>query len=161
MPDVSERLVVHCPDHEASHYLAAFVAEHQVGGGTMRIGLRLPISMLADRQMRIEHGVIATLISAVMDRDPHPTYSVTWLPNGDGPSREFAGALAVEQSPHDDCFDLILKRTLRTGQRVVRCARPSDHARVGRATCARSRIMSRTRAPITQRRTLATARGRH
>jgi hypothetical protein len=45
MTQISERLVVHCPDHEASHYVAAFVAEHRAGDGTVRIALRLPISV--------------------------------------------------------------------------------------------------------------------
>jgi hypothetical protein len=108
MPDVRERRVVHCPDHEASHYLASFVAEHQVGDGSVRIALGLPISIVADRRIRIERRVIAKLYPLEWIGDPHPSYAVTWLPNGDGPAPKFAGALAVEQSPRDDCFGLIL-----------------------------------------------------
>jgi hypothetical protein len=108
MTDFCERLVVHCPDQDASHYLAAFVAEHQVGDGTMRIALRLAIGRSADRRSLIERPVVATLYSLQSINDPHPTYSITWLPKGDGPSPEFAGALAVESSLQDDCFSLIL-----------------------------------------------------
>ena len=61
MSDISERLVVHCPDREASRHLAAFVAEHNVGDGTLRIALRLPNSMFADRRALIERRVVATL----------------------------------------------------------------------------------------------------
>jgi hypothetical protein len=60
MTDVTERLVVHCPDHEASHYLTAFVADHQAGDGTVCIALRLRTSTLADRRPPIERRVIWT-----------------------------------------------------------------------------------------------------
>jgi hypothetical protein len=82
MTDVSERLVIHCPDHEASHYLTAFVADHQAGDGTVCIALRLPTSRLADRRPLIERCVIATLYPLKSSGDPHPAYSVTWLPKG-------------------------------------------------------------------------------
>lgn len=108
MTHICERLVVHCPDQDASRYLAAFVAEHQVGDGSVHIALRPAIVMSADRRSLIERRVVATLNSLQSINDPHPTYSVTWLPKGDGPSPEFAGALAVESSPQDDCFSLIL-----------------------------------------------------
>jgi hypothetical protein len=108
MTQISERLVVHCPDHEASQYVAAFVAEHRAGDGTVHIPLRLPIVMSEDRRAPIERFVIATLYSLQSVGDRHPTYSITWLPKGDGPSPEFAGELAVEKSPRDDCFGLIL-----------------------------------------------------
>ena len=42
MSDISERLVVHCPDQEASQHLAAFINEHQAGDGRVRVPLRLP-----------------------------------------------------------------------------------------------------------------------
>src|ERR1035438_7504667 len=38
--DSGERRVVNCPNHKASQYLAAFVAEHQIGDGTVHIALR-------------------------------------------------------------------------------------------------------------------------
>ncbi len=44
--DICERRVVHCPEHEASHYLTAFVAEHQAGDGTVRLAFRLPSAYL-------------------------------------------------------------------------------------------------------------------
>ena len=50
--DICERRVVNCPNHKASQYLAAFVAEHQVGDGTVHIALRRPI--FADRRRLTE-----------------------------------------------------------------------------------------------------------
>ena len=108
MSDISERLVVHCPDREASRYLAHFIADHQVGDGTVRIALRLPIGLFTERRTLIERRVIATLYPLRSISDPHPTYSVTWAPRGGAPFPEFAGALAVVKSPHDDCFSLIV-----------------------------------------------------
>lgn len=108
MSDISERLVVHCPDREASRHLAAFIADHQVGDGTVRIALRLPIGVFADRRTLIERRVVATLYPLRSISDPHPTYSVTWSAKGGGPFPKFAGALAVEKAPHDDCFGLVV-----------------------------------------------------
>jgi hypothetical protein len=107
MTDVCERRVVHCPNHKASHYLAAFVADHQVDDGTVRIALRRPIRRFAHRRPLIERPVVATLSLQSMN-DLYPIYSVTWLPKGNGPSPEFAGTLAVEKCRRDDCFSLIL-----------------------------------------------------
>jgi hypothetical protein len=70
--------------------------------------VRLPISRQSDRRPMIEralHGIFRPL-NAIGDR--YPTYSVSWLPNGDGPSPEFVGALAVEPVAQDDSFGLIL-----------------------------------------------------
>jgi hypothetical protein len=108
MSDISERLVVHCPDREASRHLAAFIADHRVGDGTVRIALRLPISLFADRRTSIQRRVVATLYPLRSIEDPNPTYSVTWSPEGGGPFPGFAGALAVEKTPPDDCFGLVL-----------------------------------------------------
>jgi hypothetical protein len=74
----------------------------------MRVVLRLPVSMFADRRSLIERRVIATLFPLRSIDDPHPTYSVTWASKGGGPFPEFAGALAVEKSPSDDCFGLVV-----------------------------------------------------
>ena len=63
MTHICERLVVHCPDQDASRYLAAFVAEHQVGDGSVHIALRPAIVMSADRRSLIERRVVATLNS--------------------------------------------------------------------------------------------------
>lgn len=108
MSTISERLVVHCPDQEASRHLAAFIADHHVGDGRVRITLRLPVGMFADRRSLIERRVVATLYPLRSSSDRHPTYSVTWSPMGGGPFPEFSGALAVETSPTDDCFGLIV-----------------------------------------------------
>jgi hypothetical protein len=108
MSDISERLVVHCPDHEASRHLAAFVADHQTGDGTLQIALRLPIGIFADRRTLLERRVVATLYPLRSISDAHPTYSVTWSAKGGGPLPSFAGALAVEKVARDDCFGLML-----------------------------------------------------
>jgi hypothetical protein len=70
--------------------------------------LRLPTSRLVDRRPLIERRVTATLSPLKSSGDPYPTYSVTWLPKGDGPSPEFAGALAVEKTARDGYFGLIV-----------------------------------------------------
>jgi hypothetical protein len=108
MSDISERLVVHCPDHEASRHLAEFIAHHRDADGKVRIALRLPIGLFADRRSLLERRVIATLYPLRSISDPHPTYSVTWSPQGGGPLPDFAGALAVEKSPADECFVLVV-----------------------------------------------------
>ncbi len=107
MSDISERLVVHCPDNQASRHLADFIAEHAAGDGTIRIPLRLPIGVFADRRSLIERRVIATLYPLQSIADAHPTYSVTWSPRT-GLLPSFAGALAVEKHARDDCFGLVV-----------------------------------------------------
>src|SRR5450755_2570883 len=106
MTDICERRrVVHCPNHKASQYLAAFVADHQVGDGTLHIALRRPI--FADRRHLTERPVVATLSLQSAD-ELYPAYAINWLPKGDGPSPEFSGTLTVEKCRRDDCFSLIL-----------------------------------------------------
>jgi hypothetical protein len=104
MTDICERLVVNCPNHKASQYLAAFVAEYQVGDGTVHIALRRPI--FADRRLT-GRPVVATL-SLQSTGELYPSYAVSWLSKGVGPSPEFAGTLTVEKCRRDDCFGLIL-----------------------------------------------------
>jgi hypothetical protein len=108
MSDISERLVVHCPDREASHHLADFLATHATGDGTLCIALRLPMGVFADRRTLIERLIVATLYPLRSISDPHPTYSVTWSSKSGGPFPKFAGALAVEKRPNDDSFGLVL-----------------------------------------------------
>jgi hypothetical protein len=108
MADISERLIVHCPDREASRHLAACISEHHAADGTVRIPLRLPVTLFADRRTLIERRVIATLYPLQSISDPHPTYSVSWAPQGGGLFPDFCGALAVEKSAHDDCFGLLV-----------------------------------------------------
>jgi hypothetical protein len=108
MSDICERLVVHCPDREASQHLAAFIAEHHADDGTVRIPLRLPLTLFSDRRSLLERRVIATLYPLRSISDPHPTYSVAWSPKGGGPFPDFSGALAVAKSAADDAFELIV-----------------------------------------------------
>jgi hypothetical protein len=106
MTDMRERRVVQCPNRKASHYLAALVAGHQAGDGSVRSALRRPISRCAHRRPPIERPVVATL-TVQSTSDPYLTYSATWLPKGDGLSPKFA-ALAVEKCPQNDRSGLIL-----------------------------------------------------
>ena len=108
MTDICERRVVRRPEHEASHCLAAFVAERRGGDGTARITLRLPFKMFSTWEASIERRVIATIYPLHSLGDRYPTYSVSWSTQGAGPFPKFAGALAVEKLLRDDCFGLIL-----------------------------------------------------
>lgn len=108
MVDISERLIVHCPDLDASRHLAAFIGEHESADGSIRVPLRLPIGLFADRKSLIERRVMATLHPLQSIADPHPTYSVTWSSQAGAMFPEFAGALAVEKAPSDDCFGLLV-----------------------------------------------------
>lgn len=167
MSDISERLTVHCPDSEAAGHVAAFVAKHQTGDGTIRIPLRLPAGTFADRRSLAERRVIATLYPLHSTRDPHPTYSVTWAPQGGGAFPEFAGALAVEKGPRDACFGLMVSGhyeppavavgalfDVALGARIVRTvARDllhtiADHVHNAQAHCAAARA---GRGPLTNR----------
>ena len=100
--------MVHCPTLEASKYLAAFVADHTQSDGSVRMGLRLKIGKLLDRRPMGERPVFGTFYPLKAIGDRCPTYSVSWLPKGDGVSPEFAGALTVEEAAPDDYFRLVL-----------------------------------------------------
>jgi hypothetical protein len=95
MADIRERRVVHCPNPQASDYLAAFVADHQRGDDKARMPLT-------------ERSAVVTLCPLRSTGNLPPTYSVTWSPKGGGRSADFAGALAVVKSRGQDCFGLIL-----------------------------------------------------
>jgi hypothetical protein len=56
----------------------------------------------------LERRIVATLYPLRSISDPHPTYSVTWAPETNGPFPAFAGALAVERSACADRFGLIM-----------------------------------------------------
>ncbi len=108
MSDISQRLVVHCPDREASRHLTDFINTHRRADGRVRVALRLPIGLFHDRRALIERRVIATLEALRCVTDPNPTYSVTLSPEGNGPFPDFAGALAIDHSPSDDSFTLLV-----------------------------------------------------
>jgi len=108
MTNICERLVVHCPEREAAHRLAAFVAEHRDGDGFLSLPLRLPVTMFATWKVTFERRAVATVYSLSSAGDSHPTYSVTWSSGDGGPFPEFAGALAVERSLLLDRFSLVL-----------------------------------------------------
>jgi hypothetical protein len=108
LTDISERRVVLCPEREAAHHLAAFVAAHRAGDGSLNIALRLPLKVFAAWKLPFERRGVASFYALQSIGDRHPTYSVTWASKDRGPYPEFAGALAVETSPYRDCFGLIL-----------------------------------------------------
>jgi hypothetical protein len=108
MTDISERLVVRCPNHEASDYLAAFVADHIQGDGSVRMKMRLPISRHSDRRPLAERAVVGAFCPLKASGVGFPSYSLSWLTKGDGPSPEFTGTLAIGQLMQDDSFGLIL-----------------------------------------------------
>jgi hypothetical protein len=108
MNDISQRLVVHCPDRQGLQHLAAFISEHRLGDGRVRIALRLPVGIFGDRRALIERRVIATLYPLRSVADPHPTFSVSWSPEGSGPFPDFTGALAIDRSTDDDAFTLVV-----------------------------------------------------
>lgn len=109
MCEISERLIVHCPEGEASHHLAAFVAERRLGDGSLNIALHLPIGDLAAFKLPVERSGVASFYSLGSAADPRPTYSVSWTSAGGWPFPDFAGALAVEQIPLPHCFGLLLR----------------------------------------------------
>jgi hypothetical protein len=77
LSNISERLVVRCPVREASYFLAAFVADHQLMNGAVQIALSSPVSRFVDRRPPSERAVVATFYPLEAIGDPHPTYSVT------------------------------------------------------------------------------------
>jgi hypothetical protein len=108
MPDICERLVVHCAQHEAAQRLAAFVAEHRDVNGSLSIALRLPITMFAAWKVALEQRAVASFYSLSSAADSHPTYSIAWSSADGGAFPEFAGALAVERTLLRDRFSLVL-----------------------------------------------------
>jgi hypothetical protein len=108
MTDICERFVVHCPALDAPDYLAAFVADHKRRHGSAQTTLRIPIDALLHRRPMTELSAGASHWPKAIG-EPYPAYSVTWLPDGNGTSAEFIGALAVEKVAQDDWFGLILR----------------------------------------------------
>jgi hypothetical protein len=115
MIDISERRIVHCPNPQASDYLAAFVADHQPGAGRVCDPLTDCTNVVASYPLKSAGN-------------HYPTYSLTWSPEGGGRSAAFV----VVKSAGKDCFGLTLSGhcTLRgavgatcdaaSGRRIVR-----------------------------------------
>jgi hypothetical protein len=108
MADICERIVVARMEREASLALAAFVAEHRAGDGSVRIALRLPIPMFAAWKSAIERRGVADFYSLRSSKEHFPTYSVTWSTRDGGPFPVFAGALAVERRHDSGSVGLVL-----------------------------------------------------
>ena len=124
MCEISERRIVHYPENEASHRLAAFVAERRLGDGSLNIALRLPIALLAALKLPIERQGVASFYSLQSAADPRPTYSVSWTSKGGWPFPDFAGALAVERVLLPHCFGLVLRGYYQ--QPLAHAVPPSD-----------------------------------
>jgi hypothetical protein len=108
MADICERCVVARMESDAPQALAAFVAEHRAGDGSLRIALRLPIPMFAAWRSAIERRGVADFYSLRTSSEHFPTYSVTWSTRDGGPFPVFAGALAIERLSDSDSFGLVL-----------------------------------------------------
>lgn len=108
MTNICERLLVRRPECDASHYLAAFAAQHRGGAGSMRFALRLPIKMFSAWTIPIERHGVASFYSLQSSNDRHATYSITWSAKTGAPIPEFAGALAVEKVADIGSFGLVL-----------------------------------------------------
>ena len=108
MTDICERRVVHRIESDASQALAAFVAMHRAGDGSVRIALRLPVIMFAAWKSAIERRGVAEFFPLKSSGDRFPTYSVNWSARDGGPFPVFYGALAVEQLSSGDRIGLVL-----------------------------------------------------
>ncbi len=109
MSDVTARRVVHCPSHKASHYLAAFVAEHKASDGSVRFALARTRQSRASRASIAGSTLFVTMLPLQSSSDRDPAYSVMWLPQEDSSTRGFTGTLTlVENGARDDRFSLIL-----------------------------------------------------
>src|SRR5664279_5265613 len=98
MSNISERLVVHCPYHEAPSYFASFFAKYQVGGGNRAcIALHLPVRMFADRLLSLAQIVIATLYPVHSISDPNPRYLVSGRPMPATGSLNSAAGLPLQE----------------------------------------------------------------
>jgi hypothetical protein len=107
MSDISERLDLHCPDHEATRHLADFIGQHLTAGGAFAMTFRLPGKVFASRRGPCERQVYAQLWTLHSASDPCQTYSVD-LAHTFGSSPFFSGALAVRTTPADDCAAFVL-----------------------------------------------------
>ena len=108
MSDVTARRVVHCPSHKVSHYLAAFVADHQDGDGKVRVALARTRKGTVSSASIAGDTLFVSMLPLQSSSDHDPAYSVVWLSQEDGRSQEFTGTLAVENCRRDDRVSLIL-----------------------------------------------------
>jgi len=109
MSNISERLVVRCPYHEAPPYLASFFAKHQIAKDRVAcIALHLPEKLFADRHFMLAPAVVATLYPVQSISDPSPRYLVIWSPKVGDWFPELGGRLAFARSSRDNCLDLVI-----------------------------------------------------
>jgi len=106
--DICERRVVHRIESDASDALAAFLAGHRAGDGSVRIALRLPVNLITAWKSAIEQHGVADFAALRSSSEHFPTYSVTWSARDGGPFPVFAGALAVERLNNGDRVGLVL-----------------------------------------------------
>ncbi len=106
MRDFVERLLVHCPDHEASARLAAFFARNCAGNAGARVVLRLPGEASGGAARARDRRTFATLREL---KNREQTFSVTTAPAGGAAGPQFTGTLGIEQGTSDDSSYLVLK----------------------------------------------------
>jgi hypothetical protein len=109
MSNISERLVVHCPYHEAPSYLAGFFAKYQVKHESNAcIALHRRVKRFANQPSTIARSVVTLVYPLHSISDPDPRYFVIWARETGKRFPEIAGTLTFAKSSRDNCFDLII-----------------------------------------------------
>jgi hypothetical protein len=106
--DISAKLDVLCPDHEATRHLTTFINQHVVDVGVVAIPLRLSKKAFENCRPPLESRVYARLSALRSADDLHQTYSLDLAHNGDRTLPYFSGALAIHASIADDCVGFFL-----------------------------------------------------
>ncbi len=100
--EISARLDVRCPDHEATRHVTRFIEQHVVDAGVVAITLRLPKKAFKNCGTPLEGRVYATLSALRSADDLHQTYSLELAHDRDRRLPYFSGALAIHASIADD-----------------------------------------------------------
>jgi hypothetical protein len=94
--------IVRSPYDDAARLIVAFVAQHRSSDGSVRIGLRLPNALFAERRSVVERRLWAVLYPLHAAGDANQVYPVSWSLEFIGSFPEFNGALAIERGESDD-----------------------------------------------------------
>jgi hypothetical protein len=133
--DISSRIDVLCPDHEAAHHLAAFIDQHVVDVGVVVIPLRLSKKTFGHCEPPLESRVYATLSALRSAGDLHQTYSLDLAHNGDPTLPYFSGALAIHGSIANDRVGFFLAGQYRpTGGIIGTRSDPTLGQRIAQAS---------------------------
>ena len=106
--DISPRLDVLSPDHEATRHVTTFIHQHVVDVGVVAVLLRLPKKTFENCRPPLESRVYATLSALRSAGDLHQTYSLDLAHNDDRTLPYFSGALAIHASIADDSVGFFL-----------------------------------------------------